>query len=288
MLSATRLATSSEALVPVKCEESASFAAACLWFVLRTAALSMDLSRAGEVVVSRISVLLSSKNWKGEGQVHFILSRLRKVAPTGPFTLRHRSGRCDLPRSQILRKAGRSRTGRVLQSRHVDAWLRAIPLCSTSRWELQLRTSSGLRTTARVQRGICLPSSDCAPQRPGAAWISTPHQRCLRFHPRTSQLGAGHTCTFFRASKLPRLVSIRSLAFLLRTFCILFFLLVEVTARVFPALKPTPRPTVWVWTASFCSPNCRATLNASFRWDETIAVFLSANRTRKLFFGPPQ
>ena len=71
LLSATRLATSSEALVPVKCEESASFAAACLWFVLQTAALSMDLSRAGEVVVSRSSVLLSSKNWKGEGQVPF-------------------------------------------------------------------------------------------------------------------------------------------------------------------------------------------------------------------------
>ena len=49
LLSATRQAISSEALVPVKCEESASFAAAYLWFVLRTAAFSMDLSRAGEV-----------------------------------------------------------------------------------------------------------------------------------------------------------------------------------------------------------------------------------------------
>ena len=64
----------------------------------------------GEVVVSMIYVLLSSKNWKGEDQVHFILSRLRNVAPTGPFTLRQRSGRCDLPRSQILRRAGRLRT----------------------------------------------------------------------------------------------------------------------------------------------------------------------------------
>ena len=28
------------------------------------------------------------------------LFRLRKVAPTGPFTLRHRSSRCSMPRSQ--------------------------------------------------------------------------------------------------------------------------------------------------------------------------------------------
>ena len=72
----------------MKCEELASFAAACLWFVLRTAAFSMDLSRAGEVVVSMISVLLSSKNWKGEDQVHFILSRLRNVAPQPIWSLR--------------------------------------------------------------------------------------------------------------------------------------------------------------------------------------------------------
>ena len=105
LLFATRLATSIEALAPEKPDESASCPAACLWFVLRTAAFSMDLSRAGEVAVSMIS-----KNWKGEGQVHLSLSRLRKVAPTGPFSLRHRSGRCGLPRSQILRMAGRLRT----------------------------------------------------------------------------------------------------------------------------------------------------------------------------------
>ena len=112
LLSATRLATSIEALTPEKPDESASFPAASLGFLLRTAAFSMDLRRASEVVVNMISMLLSSSNWKADGQVHFSLSRLRKVAPTGPLTLRHRSSRCSLPRSQILRRAGRFRTFR--------------------------------------------------------------------------------------------------------------------------------------------------------------------------------
>ena len=62
--------------MPVKCEESA-------WFVLRTAAFSMDLSRAGEVVVRMISVLLSSKNWKGEVRD----SGFPKIAPRPCGTL---------------------------------------------------------------------------------------------------------------------------------------------------------------------------------------------------------
>ena len=77
-----------------KPDETASFAAACLWIVLRIAASNMDLSRAGEVVAGPPQTVP------------------RRVAPTAPFTLRYRSSRCSLPPSQICRRAG--------------AWLRAV------------------------------------------------------------------------------------------------------------------------------------------------------------------
>ena len=106
LLLATRLATSSEALEPMK-PEDASFSAASLWSALRTAAHRKDSNKASEVVVSKNSVLFSSMNWKGEGQVHPKRSRLKNAAPTGPFTLRQQPERCVLPRSNILRRAGR-------------------------------------------------------------------------------------------------------------------------------------------------------------------------------------
>ena len=132
-LSSTRQAVSSEALVPVKCEESASFAAACLWFVLHTAAFSMDLSRAGEVAVSKISIFWSSKKLEkgGPGPLYPVQRGLSHFASGLVVAI------CPPPRL-FARQAGRglSRTGCALQSRLAGAWLRATPLCSTSRWVL--------------------------------------------------------------------------------------------------------------------------------------------------------
>ena len=136
------------------------------------------------------------KTGKGKATSTLSCPGSKTLRRRGLFTLRHRSRRCSLPRSQILRRAVRLKTFRnwpwsPISLRGRVAW------SLTSGWAQRAKMPSGPHTIVRAQRGTCLPSAGCEPPRPVVADSSIPHRRCQIPLHRTWPLDGGHTYIFW-------------------------------------------------------------------------------------------